>query len=97
MHATSQRVPAHAAVAILGLAFIPTVIGHTAVQTAARSLSPATVALVSPGETLGGQAIGAWLLHALPTRLETIGAVIIVAGAGLAIAGARKPEVPEVG
>ena len=90
-------IPAHAAVAILGLAFIPTVIGHTAVQTAARSLSPATVALVSPGETLGGLAIGAWLLHALPTRFETIGAVIIVAGAGLAIAGARKPEVPEAG
>ncbi len=36
------------------IALVATVLGHTAVQTASRFLPPAIVALVSPGETLGG-------------------------------------------
>ena len=79
----------HALVAVAALGMIPTVLGHTAVQTASRTLPPAIVALVSPGETLGSIAIGAALLGAVPTRLELVGAAIIVAGSALAIVAPR--------
>jgi len=74
-----------ALVAIVALGVVPTVIGHTMVQTASRTLSPAIVALVCPGETLGGIAIGAAMLGAVPSRVELVGAGIIVAGAAVAI------------
>jgi drug/metabolite transporter (DMT)-like permease len=82
--------PPHALVAIVALALIPTLIGHTAVQAAARTVSPAIVALVSPGETLGGLAIGALWLGARPEPIELAGAAVIVAGATVAILGARR-------
>jgi drug/metabolite transporter (DMT)-like permease len=81
--------PAHALVAVAALGIIPTVIGHTMVQTASRTLSPAVVALVCPGETLGGIAIGAAVLGAVPTRVELLGAAIILAGAAVAILAPR--------
>lgn len=80
--------PVHAALAIVALALIPTVIGHTAVQSAASRFPPAVVALVSPGETLGGIALGAALHGAVPTRTEIAGALIILLGTTLAITGA---------
>lgn len=80
--------PTHALWAILGLAAIPTLIGHTSVQTASRHLPPSVVALVSPGETLGGIAIAALFMGAKPTPIEAAGAAIIVLGATIAIAGA---------
>lgn len=82
--------PAHAAVAIVALALVPTVVGHTAVQIAARRMSPSIVALVSPGETLGGIVIGALWLHATPTTLEIAGAAIILLGATVAILGSSS-------
>ncbi|APR83614.1 Permease [Minicystis rosea] len=82
--------PAHALVAIAALGVIPTIIGHTMVQTASRSLPPAIVALVSPGETVGSIAIGAALLGAVPSRTEMIGAAIIVAGSAVAILAPRQ-------
>jgi drug/metabolite transporter (DMT)-like permease len=78
--------------ACLGLAIVPTVIGHTAVQTAARRLAPSIVALVSPAETLGGVAIGAALMGATPTSAEFAGAIVILLGAGLAMLGARRAD-----
>lgn len=93
---TTRAPPAESWLAIVGLALIPTLIGHTSVQTAARSLPPATVALVSPGETLGGLAIGLVLLRATPSSLEMVGAGIILLGALVAILairpGAARPE-----
>ncbi|WP_437316119.1 DMT family transporter [Sorangium sp. So ce385] len=83
--------PAHAAVAIVALALIPTLVGHTAVQAAARRMSPSIIALVSPGETLGGIAIGALWLGAIPTTTEIAGAAIILAGATVAIFGSSPP------
>ncbi|WP_437483450.1 DMT family transporter [Sorangium sp. So ce1014] len=83
--------PAHAAVAIVALALVPTLVGHTAVQAAARRMSPSIVALVSPGETLGGIVIGALWLDALPTATEIAGAAIILAGATVAIFGSSPP------
>jgi drug/metabolite transporter (DMT)-like permease len=88
--AATLTAPPHGLFAIAALALIPTVLGHTAVQIASRTLSPAIVALVSPGETLGAIAIGAELLGATPTTPEITGALIIVAGTVLAIA-APKP------
>jgi drug/metabolite transporter (DMT)-like permease len=77
--------PARGFVAIAALGLVPTVLGHTAVQTASRTLPPAIVALACPGETLGGIAIGAALMGAVPTPNELLGAAIIVAGSALAI------------
>lgn len=72
-------------VAIVALGLIPTVLGHTAVQTASRTLPPAIVALVSPGETLGGIAISVALMGAVPSGQELVGAAIILAGSAVAI------------
>lgn len=86
---TTRAPPGMSWLAILGVAFIPTVIGHTSVQTAARSLPPATVALVSPGETLGGIAIGLALMRATPKPMEIVGAAIILVGSLVAIFAIR--------
>jgi drug/metabolite transporter (DMT)-like permease len=71
------------------LALIPTVIGHTTVQAAARTASPSLVALVSPMETLGALVLGAVWLGAWPTGTELGGAAVIVAGVTVGILGAR--------
>jgi drug/metabolite transporter (DMT)-like permease len=71
--------------AIVALGLIPTVLGHTAVQTASRTLPPAIVALVSPVETLGSIAIGVALMGARPSTQELVGAAIILAGTAVAI------------
>jgi drug/metabolite transporter (DMT)-like permease len=83
---------ARGVVAIVALGLVPTVIGHTAVQTASRSLPPAVVGLVSPCETLGGIAIGAALMGAVPSAKELCGAAIIVAGSALAILAPRQAQ-----
>jgi drug/metabolite transporter (DMT)-like permease len=87
---TRWPIPAHAWVAVVALALVPTLIGHTAVQTAARRLPPAIVSLASPGETVGGVAIGAVALGAVPGGHEIAGALAIVAGATVALLGARR-------
>ncbi|WP_437334323.1 DMT family transporter [Sorangium sp. So ce394] len=89
--------PAHAAVAIVALALVPTLVGHTAVQAAARRMSPSIIALVSPGETLGGILIGALWLGAIPTTTEIAGAAIILAGATVAIFGSSPPAASGAG
>jgi drug/metabolite transporter (DMT)-like permease len=86
--------PAHATIAVVALALIPTIVGHTAVQTAARWLPPAVVALASPGETIGGVLLGAALLGAAPTGTEIAGGLLIVCGATIAILGARRASNP---
>ncbi|MFO0759521.1 MAG: DMT family transporter [Byssovorax sp.] len=84
--------PPHGLVAIAAITLVPTLLGHTAVQTASRTLPPSIVALVSPGETVGAIAIGAALLHALPTTAEITGTLIILLGSALAItAPAPRP------
>ncbi len=75
-------------VVLLGV--VPTLIGHTLVQVAARRVPPAVVALVSPGETVGSLAIGAVLLQASPTPREAAGVVVVLLGATVAILGGRS-------
>lgn len=84
--------PAHSALYIALLALLPTVIGHTAVQWAARRMSPALVALVCPGESLGGIAIGAVWLGTVPTATEIAGGIIILSGTTIAILAPRGAE-----
>jgi len=72
-------------VAIAAIAVIPTIIGHTSVQAAARTLPPAVVALASPGETLGGLMLGALMLGAMPTQTELVGAAVILSGVLVAL------------
>jgi len=72
------------------LAVIPTLIGHTLVQVAARTAPPSVVALISPGETIGSLAIGALLLRKWPTLIEGVGTVLILAGAAVAIRAHRE-------
>lgn len=79
-----------ALIAVVALGVVPTILGHTAVMAASRTLPPAIVALVSPGETLGGLAVAAALLGAMPTRVELAGAAIIVLGSAAAILGPRE-------
>jgi drug/metabolite transporter (DMT)-like permease len=86
----------HSLVAIGLLALVPTLIGHTAVQAASRTLPPAIVALVCPGETLGGIAIGAAVFGAVPTARELLGAVLILAGGAAALLSPRAPDGAEV-
>lgn len=96
-------VPQRAALAIVGLALIPTLLGHTMIQSASRVLSPSVVALVSPGESVLGIALAAAMLGARPTLIEAIGAIVIVAGATIAIVfsrpaqpgGTSPPPIPE--
>lgn len=89
--------PLHSAMAIAGLAFIPTLFGHTAVQTAARLLSPSIVALVSPGETAFGIVLAAIALGARPSAIELLGGAIIVLGATIAIFSAATTSHPDEG
>jgi drug/metabolite transporter (DMT)-like permease len=74
-------------VAVVALGIVPTLLGHTLVQAAARTAPPAMVAMASPGETLGSLAIGAILMGTFPSTREAIGAVLVLAGATLAILG----------
>ncbi len=71
------------------LALIPTVIGHTLVQTGARVLSPSVIAIVSPGETLGSLALAAVIFRTVPSLLEAAGGGVILGGAALALFAQR--------
>jgi drug/metabolite transporter (DMT)-like permease len=81
--------PLHSSVAVVGLALVPTVIGHTAVQAAAKIASPSLVALVSPMETLGSLVLGALWLSAWPSGVELAGAAVIVLGVMLGVSAVR--------
>lgn len=91
VHATSTPPTSGALLAVLGMALIPTLIGHSLVQTAARHAPPALVALVSPGETVGSLAIGAIAMGAMPSSREGLGAALVLLGATLAVLS-RRPR-----
>jgi drug/metabolite transporter (DMT)-like permease len=80
--------------AILALAVIPTLGGHTLVQWSARHVPASLVALVSPGETVGSLLIGAALLGQPPSVHEGAGALLVLAGVGctLAASSTRAPS-----
>jgi len=79
-----------ASAAVLALALVPTLVGHTLVQRAARSAPPTLVALVCPGETVFGIVIGALAFGTFPTLREGFGALLVVSGASIAIFGRQS-------
>jgi len=82
-HAAAPPLATWGCVVALGL--VPTLVGHTLVQRAARDVAPAVVALVSPGETIGSIALGAVWLGAWPSGWEWSGAGLVLAGVVLAM------------
>ncbi len=76
---------------VLALALLPTLVGHTLIQSAAARVRPAVLALVSPGETLGSIAIGACMLHVFPSSIEWVGIAVLLAGATLVAGASRGP------
>ena len=81
-------VPGAAWAGVVALGLLPTLVGHTLLQRAARHVSPSVVALASPGETIGAIAIGTAMGRA-PTGIEWAGAALIVAGVVVTVARAR--------
>ncbi len=77
-------------IAVVALGLIPTLVGHTLLQSVARRVSPAIAGLVCPGETAGSIAIGALFLGTRPTLREGVGTAIVLAGATLAVTGMRR-------
>lgn len=73
-------VPWTSIAAVIGIALVPTLLGHTLAQLAMRHLSPSLVALICPGETVGGIVLGMILFGIVPTTLEAAGGAIIVLG-----------------
>jgi drug/metabolite transporter (DMT)-like permease len=90
--AAPLAVAPHAPWALVALALVPTLVGHTAVQGASRDLSPATVAMVSPAETVGGLVLGVVWLRLQPSPIESLGAAVVVAGVTLTLLGAPGGE-----
>ena len=86
--ARASGIPASTWVGVAALGLVPTLIGHTLVQRAARHVSPSLVALASPGETVGAILIGAAMGH-MPAPIEWTGAAIVVVGAVVTVTGAR--------
>jgi len=87
--------PTASVVAVIALGLLPTLVGHTLVQSAARKVPPAIVALVSPGETLGSLAIGAAAMAVLPSAREALGTLLILGGTTIAIFGSRGAREPK--
>lgn len=85
--------PPRAWLAVVGLAMVPTLVGHTLAQRAARSATPLAVAMISPGETIGSIAIGALFLREAPSTRELAGAALVVLG--LLVAVTRRAPAPD--
>jgi drug/metabolite transporter (DMT)-like permease len=87
--AGASNIPASTWLGVAALGLVPTLVGHTLVQRAARHVSPSLVALASPGETVGAILIGAATSH-MPTPVEWTGAAIVVVGAVVTVTGAGR-------
>jgi drug/metabolite transporter (DMT)-like permease len=91
LDAPGGAIPSSTWAGVTALGLVPTLLGHTLTQRAARHVSPSIVALVSPGETVGAILIGA-ATGRVPSVVEWTGAAIIVAGASVTVMGARASE-----
>jgi drug/metabolite transporter (DMT)-like permease len=88
LDARSPAPPTATWTAVLALGLVPTLVGHTLLQRAARIVPAAIVALVSPGETVGSILIGA-LTGQTPAGIECLGAALVVLGAAIAVTFSR--------
>lgn len=80
---------ARTAIAVVVLGLVPTLVGHTLVQIASRSLRPSYAALVSPGESVGSVAIGALAMGLWPSHVEWLAGAVVLVGATVTVLGAR--------
>lgn len=76
--------------AVVALGLVPTLVGHTLVQRAARTAPPAIVALVPPGETIGSILLGAAIMGTWPSAREWWGTALVLVGAVWAMSGKKK-------
>jgi drug/metabolite transporter (DMT)-like permease len=88
--ADGQPYPASAYAALLLLAILPQLVGHSAYNYALRFLLPTYVAIVSLAEPIGSSILAFVLLQEVPPMLTIAGAIVILIGIGLASWPARS-------
>jgi len=88
--ADGQPYPASAYVAMLLLAILPQLVGHSSYNYALRFLPPTYVAVVSLAEPIGSTILAFVLLQEVPPPLTILGAIVILIGIGLASWPARS-------
>jgi drug/metabolite transporter (DMT)-like permease len=85
--APTAPVPAESIAVVVALGLVPTLVGHTLMQRAARVVPSSIAALACPGETVGAILLGTCIGHA-PSTAEWAGATFVVVGAAIAVTGA---------
>ncbi len=88
--ADGQLFPSGAYVALLLLAVLPQLVGHSSYNYALRFLSPTYVAIVSLAEPIGSSILAFLLLREVPPGLTILGAIVILIGIGIASWPARS-------
>jgi drug/metabolite transporter (DMT)-like permease len=77
--------------AFLALAVGPQLLGHTSFNYGLRYLSAAYISVALLGEPIGSTILALLLLKEIPTTLEVVGGIVILAGIYLA---SRAPDRP---
>ena len=88
--ADGQPYPASAYAAMLLLALLPQLVGHSSYNYALRFLPPTYVAIVALAEPIGSSILAFVLLQEVPPPLTILGAIVILIGIGLASWPARS-------
>ena len=88
--ANGQPYPVSAYAALLLLAILPQLVGHSSYNYALRFLPPTYVAIVTLAEPIGSSILAFVLLHEVPPPLTIVGAIVILIGIGLASWPARS-------
>jgi drug/metabolite transporter (DMT)-like permease len=77
------------------LALVPQLVGHTAFNWAVKWVTPTIVTLVILLEPIGATALGLIFFGEVPGWIVLVGAVILLGGVALAVAGRREGDPPE--
>ncbi|NLG68173.1 MAG: DMT family transporter [Firmicutes bacterium] len=84
--------PSHEVGIGLGLAVVPTLIGHSALNMVVARLGAATVATAVLGEPVGASLLALLLFGEAPGALHWLGAALVLAGIYLFAAPPRQPQ-----
>ncbi len=76
-------------VTITLMALLPQLMGHTAINWAVRQVSPALVAIGILCEPVGATVLGYGVFGEVPTKLELLGAAVVLLGVAISL---REPE-----
>lgn len=77
------------------LAMVPQLIGHTSFNWAVRWVTPTLVTVVILMEPIGASFLGFVFFGEVPGWMVLVGAVILLGGVGMAVAGRTESEEPE--